>query len=70
MIIDDGTEVGELEVVAVKRKTFLNLLFEEVIHYCIRLAGTGCTQYDCRPEGVDNIYPTVVPLLLVVESGR
>ena len=69
VIIDDGTEVREFEVVAVKRETFFNLLFEEVIHDRIRLSRTGCAQYDCRPKGVDNIYPSVIPLLLVVESG-
>ena len=69
VVIDNGTEVREFEVITVQREPFLNLLFEKVVHYCIRLTGTGCAQYDCRPEGVDNIYPSVVPLFLVVESG-
>ena len=71
MVIHDSGEVRIFEVVAIKREPFLYLLFKEVVHHCERLARTGGAQHYCCAERIYHVYPSLVPLLLVVElSGK
>lgn len=68
VIIHNGTEVCEFEIITVQSKSFLYLLFKEIVYHCIRFAGAGCTQYNCGAEWVDYVNPPLVPLLLVIKS--
>ena len=70
MIISDFRQIGKLIIIAVKRKTFLDLLFYVTVYHCIRFATTRRTQHKAGTERVHDIYPTVIPFLLIVEPGR
>ena len=70
MIVSDFRQIGKLIIIAVKRKTFLDLLFYVTIYHCIRFAAARRTQHKAGTERVHNIYPAVIPFLLIVEPGR
>ena len=70
MIISDFRQIGKLIIIAVKRKTFLDLLFYVTVYHRIRLTAARRSQYKAGTERVHNIYPAVVPFLLIVEPGR
>ncbi|KWW26485.1 MAG: Uncharacterized protein F083_3260, partial [bacterium F083] len=65
----NGGEVWVFVIVAIERIALLNLLLDEVVHHGIRLAATRRTEYDGGTEGIDHVNPTLVPFLLVVETG-
>lgn len=50
VVIHNGTEICEFEIITVQSKSFLYLLFKEIVYHCIRFAGAGCTQYYCGTE--------------------
>ena len=70
MVIGNLGKVGELVVVDIHCKTLLNLLFDIVVHDGIRLTRTGSAEHHRCTEGIDHVYPAVVPLLFVVEACR
>ena len=70
MIIHNRGKVGILEVVTVDGKSLFDLLFDEIIDDGIGLTTTRCPQYGDRTERIDYVYPTLVPSLAVIESGR
>lgn len=37
MVVCNGREVGKLKIVHMRRKTLFDLLFDKVVHHCIRL---------------------------------
>ena len=68
MIVGNSAEVAELVVVDIHRETLFYGLLDEVVHYCIRLTAARRTKNYCGTERIDNVNPTFVPLLLVVET--
>ena len=46
------------------------MLFYVTVYHRIRLAATRCSQYKAGTERVYNIYPAIIPLLLIIEPGR
>ena len=60
----------KLIIIAVKRKTFLDLLFYVTVYHRIRFATTRRTQHKAGTERVHDIYPAIIPFLLIVEPGR
>ena len=70
MVVNNRGEVGILEVVTVDGKSFLDLLFDEIIDDSIRLTATRRSQYGDSSERIDHVYPAPVPFLAVIESGR
>ena len=70
MIVSDFRKVGKLIIIAVKRKTFLDLLFYVTVYHRIRLTAARRSQYKTGTERVHDIYPAIIPFLLIVEPGR
>ena len=70
MVVNNRREVRIFEVVAVDGKSFLDLLFDEIIDDGIGLTATRSPQYGDRTERIDHVYPSFIPLLVVIETGR
>ena len=70
MVVGYHAEIRTLEVIDISAVTFLYHLFDKGVYDGIRLARTGSTQHDGGSERVDDVNPTLVPFLLIVESGR
>ena len=70
MIVSDFRQIGKLIIITVERKTFLDLLFYVTVYHRIRLAAARCSQYKAGTERVHDIYPAIIPFLLIVEPGR
>jgi len=70
VIVSDFRKVRKLIIIAVKRKTFLDLLFYVTVYHCIRLTAARRSQHKAGTERVHDIYPAVIPFLLIVEPGR
>ena len=68
MIVGYLREVGELVVADVHRKSLLNLLLDVVVHNRIRLTRTRWAEYHRRTEGIDDVDPSLVPPLAIVEA--
>jgi len=68
VVVGDDGQIVELEVVDIHRETFLDHLLDIVVDDGIALAGTGRTQHDAGPKGVDDIDPAGVPPFPVVEE--
>ena len=70
MIVSNFRQIRKLIIIAVKRKTFLDLLFYVTVYHCIRLTTTRCSQYKAGTERVHDIYPAIIPFLFIVEPCR
>ena len=70
VIVSDFRKVREFVIITVKRKTFLDLLFYVAVYHRIRLTAARCSQYKTGTERVHDIYPAIIPFLLIVEPGR
>ena len=70
MIVSDFRKVRKLVIITIECKTFLDLLFDVTVYHRIRLPATRCSQYKAGTERVYNIYPAIIPFLLIVEPGR
>ena len=68
MIIHDGGQVRILEIIAIDRKSLVNLLFNKVINHSIRLAGTGGAEHNRGTKRIHHIYPSLVPFPFVIKS--
>ena len=70
MVVNNRGEVGILEVVAVDGKTFFDLLLDKIIDDGIGLTATRRSQYGDRTKRIHHVYPSPVPFLAIIESGR
>ena len=70
MIVSDFRKVREFVIITIECKTFLDLLFYVIIYHRIRLATARRSQYKTGTERVYNIYPTFIPLLVIIKSSR
>ena len=70
MIVGYSGQVAEFEIVHIHRKALFYLLLDEIIYHCIGFSAARRTQHDGSPKGIHDIYPAVVPTLLVVEPCR
>lgn len=59
----------KLEVINELRIAFFNLLLNVRVYHGKGFTGTGSTENNARTKRVDDINPTVVPFLLVIETG-
>ena len=70
MVVGDLREVWELVIVDVHGESLLDLLFDVVIDYGEGLPRARGSKYHGCTEGIDNVDPSLVPSLFVVEAGR
>ena len=70
VIVGNLREVGELIVIDIHGKAFLYLLLDVVVHYSVGFSRPRCTEYHRCTEGIDYVYPAIIPLLLIVEACR
>ena len=69
MVVGNGGQVCKLEIVDIHRVTLLNLLLDIGIYHCIGLSAARSSENDGSPERIDDVYPTVIPPLLIIETG-
>ena len=68
MIVGYLGQIGELVVVDIHRKAFLNLLLDIVVHDSVRLSRTRCAEYHRGAEGIDYVNPALIPFFLIVKT--
>ena len=69
VIVSYRGEVRELIVIDVHSEALLYLLLDKVIDHRIGLTRPGCPQHHCSSKRIDDIDPTLVPLLLIVKAS-
>ena len=63
-------QIGKLIIIDIHGKAFFNLLLDVVVYDGVRLARSGCAEHHCGAKRIDDIDPSGLPFLPIIEARR